>query len=53
MKYLRKKLKKKTVEAYACAHCGTPDDCIAMCAGDIALLNYGAAYSAQSMNNRV
>lgn len=40
MKNLKKKLRKRTIEAYACA-CGTPDDCISMCGGNFDLLQSG------------
>ena len=39
MKHLKKRLKKKTVEAYSCAPCGTPDDCAYVCAGDVLNMN--------------
>lgn len=42
MKHLKKKLRKKTVEAYACPNCGNPQDCISYCAGDIVELNTNA-----------
>ena len=46
-----KKLSKKTVEAYACPNCGTPNDCISSCAGDIPLLNDGATFYARAMTS--
>ena len=48
MKNLKKKLRKRTVEAYAC-NCKTPNDCIIVCAGDILRLNDGA----QEMANTI
>lgn len=42
MKSLKKKLKKKTVEAYACPYCGDPSACIMYCSSDIQRLNTGA-----------
>jgi hypothetical protein len=45
MKHIKKRLRKKTVEAYACLSCGSPDDCIVACAGDIGMLAGGANYA--------
>ena len=42
MKHLKKALRKKTVEAYSCVICGSPEDCIIYCSGSIYLLNEGA-----------
>ena len=39
MKQLKKRQKKATVEAYASGPCGTPDDCIKECGGNILTLN--------------
>ena len=51
MKHLKKKLRKKTVEAYACSHCGTPNNCIADCAAEIIALNSRAAYYADALTS--
>lgn len=40
MKSLKKRLRKRSVEAYTCA-CGTPDDCISKCGGSFNLLQSG------------
>lgn len=34
MKHLKKKLRKKTVEAFACKNCGDPSDCLNVCIMD-------------------
>ena len=52
MKHLKKRMRKKTVEAYACPSCGTPDDCIVACAGDVFALNTGARDAAQTSANK-
>lgn len=52
MKHLKKRTKKKTVEAYACPSCGTPEGCIIVCAGDVIALNTGASNAAQSSLNK-
>ena len=48
MKRLKKKLK-KTVEAYACPHCGTTTDCINACAGEFILMDASASAFAQAI----
>ena len=48
MKNLKKKMRKKTIEAYACSGCGNPDDCVIACAGDILNLNAKAGNYAQA-----
>ena len=40
MKSLKKRLRKRSVEAYTCA-CGSPDDCISECDGDFNHLQSG------------
>ena len=35
MKKLKKKLRKRTVEAYICYTCESPDSCIIGCQGDM------------------
>ena len=42
MKHLKKRIKKRTVEAYACSPCGTPYDCANLCAGDIVAFDRNA-----------
>ncbi len=42
MKKLKKKSRKKTIEAYACDHCGDPSVCVANCAGNIPNLSTNA-----------
>lgn len=51
MKKLKKNLKKKTVEAFACK-CGTPDDCGFACAGDVGLMATNAYQYAQGTIGR-
>lgn len=53
MKHLKKKLQKKTVEAYACVHCGSVTDCINLCAGDIVNLDSHAWTFAQASVKKV
>lgn len=45
-KQLKKKLRRKTVEAYACASCMTPDHCAAGCSGDLYELDAIATFYA-------
>ena len=35
MKHLRKKLRKRTVEAYTCYSCATTDQCVIECVGNM------------------
>lgn len=46
MKHFKKKLKKKTVEAYACSSCGDPSDCPVACGADIDRFQTSATYYA-------
>lgn len=48
MKNLKKQLRKRSVEAYACT-CGTPEGCIAICGGDFYSMQLGIQYNAQSI----
>ena len=51
-KLFKKRLNKKTVEAYACPSCGTPDGCMAACAGDPLALTGGANYAVMLLTSR-
>ena len=42
-KTLKKKLRKRSVEAYACS-CGTPQDCMDFCMGDYYAMEIGIQY---------
>lgn len=49
MKHLKKKMRKRTVEAYICKTCHTPDDCVYGCNGDrIDLFSVAQAYGVLS-----
>lgn len=42
-KSLKKKLRKRSVEAYTC-NCGTPQDCMDFCMGDLHAMQVGIEY---------
>ena len=48
MKNLKKRLRKRTIEAYTCA-CGTPQDCMDYCSGSVEASMIGAQYYATQL----
>ena len=50
LKTLKKTKNRKTVEAYTCGICGTPDDCINDCAGSMDNLQIGIQNAIYGMN---
>ena len=48
MKNLKKRLRKRTIEAYTCA-CGTPQDCMDFCSGSVEASMLGAQYYATQL----
>ena len=52
MKNLKKRLRKRTIEAYACA-CGTPQDCMDYCSGNVNRSMEGAQINAYMLANGV